>query len=52
MISLNSIDLLPRDGALSAYINLNHDHISRYKSHYQKDKLGRTGEKILFWRHD
>ena len=38
MLSRNSIYPLPCDGALSAHIN--GDHVSRYKSYYEKDKLG------------
>ena len=40
MFSRNSIYPLSRDGAFSAHINGDHDHVSRYKSYYQKDKLG------------
>ena len=40
MFSSNSTYPLPRDGALPAYVNGNHDHVSRHKSYYQKDKLG------------
>ena len=40
MFSGNSIYPLPRDGALSAHINGNHDHVSRYKSYYQKAPTG------------
>ena len=40
MFSRNSIYSLPRNGALSAHINGDHDHVSRYKSYYQKNKLG------------
>ena len=40
MFSCNFIYPLPRDVALSALINSDHDHVSRYKSYYQKDKLG------------
>ena len=39
MFSRNSIYPVFRDGALSAHINGDHDHVSRYKSYYQKDKL-------------
>ena len=39
MFSCNSIYPLPRDGALSAQINGNHDHVSQYKSYYKKDKM-------------
>ena len=41
MVSRNSIYALPRDGTFSAHINGDHDHVSRYKSYYQKDKLGK-----------
>ena len=47
MFLRNSIYLLPRDRALSVHINGNHDHVSKYKSYYQKDELGWTGAKIL-----
>ena len=39
MFSRNSLYPLPLDGALSAHIIGDHDHFSRYKSHYQKDKV-------------
>ena len=39
MFSGNPIYPLPRDGALSAHINGEDDHASRYKPYYQKDKL-------------
>ena len=39
-VSRNSIYPLPRDGVLSTHINSDHDHVSTYKSYYQKDKLG------------
>ena len=39
MFSRNSMHPLSRDGALSGHINGGHDHVSRYKSYYQKDKL-------------
>ena len=35
----NYIYSLPRDGTISAQLNGDHDHISRYKSYYKKDKL-------------
>ena len=47
MFSRSSIYPLPRDGALSAHINDDYNHISRYKS-YQKYKLGWIGEKFSF----
>ena len=40
MVSRNSIYALPRDGTY--HINGDHDHVSRYKSYYQKDKLGES----------
>ena len=40
MFSRNSIYPLPRDGALSAHINGDHNSASGYKSYYQKDNLG------------
>ena len=40
-------DFMKHDGALSAYIDDNHNYFSRYKSYYQKDKLGCVGKKIL-----
>ena len=40
MFSYNPIYPHPHDGALSAHINGDHDHVSRYNSYYQKDKLG------------
>ena len=40
MFARNSIYPLPLDGALSAHINGDHDHVSRYKSYCEKDKLG------------
>ena len=51
MFSRNSIYLLHRDGAFSAHINGDHDQVSRYKSHCQKDKLGQKGEKNLLRRY-
>ena len=36
MLSGNSIYPLPRDGAFSAHISADHDHVS----YYQKDQLG------------
>ena len=51
MFSRNSIYSLPHDGAFSAQINGDDDHISRYKSYYRKDKLGWIGKKILLRRH-
>ena len=42
-----SIYPLPRDGAFSTRLNDDHDHVSSYKSYYQKDKLGWIGGKIL-----
>ena len=50
MVSRNSIYPLPRDGTFSAHINGDHNHVSRYKSYYQKDKLGWIGEKSLLRR--
>ena len=47
MFSRNSIYPVSCDGALSAHINDNHDHVFRYKSYYENDKLGCIGEKIL-----
>ena len=46
MVSRNSIYPLPHDGAFSAHINGDHDHVS----YYQKDQLGWIGEKSLFQR--
>ena len=46
MVSRNSIYPFPCDGVLSSLIN-NHDHVSRYKSYYQKGKLGWIDENIL-----
>ena len=40
MFSRNFIYPLPRDGTLSAEINNDHNHASRYKSYCQEDKLG------------
>ena len=40
MFSRNSIYSLPRDEAFSAHITGDHEHVSRYKSYCQKDKLG------------
>ena len=40
MSSRNSMYPLPRDRALSAHINGDYDHVSRYQSHHQKGKLG------------
>ena len=40
MFSRNFIHSLPRDGVFPAHINGDHDHVSRYKSYCQKDKLG------------
>ena len=48
MFSRNSIYPLPRDGGLSGHINGDHDHVSRYMSYYQKDKVGWIGEKTSF----
>ena len=43
MFSRNSIYPVSCDGALSAHINGNHDHVFRYKSYYENDKLGCIG---------
>ena len=51
IFSRSSIYPLTRDGALSAHINSDHDHVYRYKSYYQKNKVGWIGEKILLLRH-
>ena len=51
MLSRNSIYPLHRDGALSAYINGDHEHVFRYKSYCQRDKVGWIGEKILLRRY-
>ena len=51
MFPRNSIYPIPRDGALSVHITHDHDHVSRYKSYYQKDKLSWITEKIVFRRH-
>ena len=40
MFSNNFVYPLPRDGAFSAHINVDHDHVSKYKSYCQNDKLG------------
>ena len=40
MDSRNSIYPIPRDGDFSTHINGGYDHVSKYKSYYQKDKLG------------
>ena len=40
MVSRNSIYSFPRDGAFFAHIKGDYDHVCRYKSYYQKDKLG------------
>ena len=50
MVSRNSIYPLPRDGAFSAHVNGDHDHVSRYKPYYQKDELDWIGEKSLLRR--
>ena len=47
MFSCNSIYPLPHDGALSTHINGDHDHVSRCKFYYQKDKLDRVDKNIL-----
>ena len=51
MFPRNSLYPLPSDEALSTHMNGEHDHVSRYKSYYQKNKLGLIGEKILLRRH-
>ena len=47
MFPSNSLYPLPSDGALSAHVNGDQDHVSRYNSDYQKDKQGWIGKKIL-----
>ena len=39
MFSRNSIYPPSRDGAFAAHINDDHNHVSRYKTYYQNDKL-------------
>ena len=51
MFSRNSIYPLPRDGTFSAHIKGDHDHVSRYKSYCQKEKLGLIGKKNLLRRY-
>ena len=34
----------PMTGALTVHNNGDHDHLSRYKSFYQKDELGKIGQ--------
>ena len=43
MFSRNS-----RNGALSAHISGDHDHVPKYRSYYQKDKVGWIGRKVSF----
>ena len=40
MFSRNPMYPLLRGGAFSTHINGDHDHVSRYKSYCQKDKMG------------
>ena len=40
MYSRNSMYLLASDGVHSANINGDHDHVTRFKSYCQKEKLG------------
>ena len=45
---INSIYPLPCDVTLSAYINGNHDHVSRYKCYYQKINWVEKARKFSF----
>ena len=51
MFSRNSIYPLPSEEGLFPHINGDHDHVSRYKYYYQKDKLVLIGKNHLLQCH-